>query len=164
MNLAHLHLMVNHLPVVGFLILLPLMLWALFSYREEVQRLVLVATVGIGLLALPAMLSGEGAEELIENQPGISETFIEEHEEAADLSLAAGLGTAGLGALALVFSFWRRRVPRWSLGVTLAAIVVTNISLAWTAYLGGQIRHPEIRPGAGATSRESQNQISSDEH
>lgn len=58
-----------------------------------------------------------------------------------------------LGIVSLV-GLWlsRKEVPRWFSTTTLVlALVVTGI-MAWTANLGGQINHPEIRPDAAVVA------------
>jgi len=96
-------------------------------------------------------LTGEPAEELVENLPGISETVMETHEEIA-LVATVVVGAFALVALYGLFAF-RHGV---SMGFTKLLLVLSLLPLAtmaYTAYLGGQIRHSEIRPDAvGAPS------------
>jgi hypothetical protein len=98
------------------------------------------------LTALPAFLTGEPAEDLIERMPGIEKPLIEQHEDAAGLALGSALA-AGLAAALVLFVSRKRSVPTWGL---LAAVLVSTLSTAsmvWTARIGGQIRHSEIRAG-----------------
>src|SRR5690606_11037962 len=80
----------------------------------------------------------------VENIVGVSEVQIEVHEEAGQL---AGYGVGALGLLALggLLVFRRRPVPR---PVVLGALVLTLGAVGYTANLGAQLRHPEIRDGA----------------
>ena len=79
---------------------------------------------------------------------GVSHRVIHAHEEWGEW---AALATGALAALALgVLLAWRRAV-RPALGaLTLAAVLPVMGALGWTAHLGGEIRHPEIRTGADA--------------
>ena len=147
MNAAHLHLMFNHVPVVGVMLLLPLLVWAVYRQSLELVRFALAAFVGIALAALAVYLTGEPAEEVVEHLPGVAGAAVEAHEGAAlvSLGLAAILGVLGLVGL------WRMRavatVPGGLAWASLAGAVVVALSMAWTANLGGLIRHPEAARG-----------------
>ena len=146
MNAAHLHLLLNHAPVIGTVFGILLLAVAVMRRSDELVR------VGLGFFALLAVitvvvyLTGGAAEELVENLPGISEALIERHEEsalAATIVLAVFGGAAAVGLVA----FRRKPLPR---PVGIVALVLSLISvgfMAWTANLGGQIRHTEIRAG-----------------
>lgn len=150
MNQAHLHLMLNHFPVIGAILCLLLLLFALMRKSDELKRASLGGLVIISLLTIPAFLTGEPAEELVENLPGVSHALIESHEEAA---LVAFIALGLTGALALVGLIWSRRrttLPTW---LMTAALLLTSVSLglmARTANLGGEIRHTEIRAASGS--------------
>src|SRR5262245_29704769 len=112
MNAAHLHLILNHAPVIGALFALPLVMWALYGRRLELVRLTLATFVGIAVASIVVYVTGEPAEHVVEHLPGVAEASVEAHEAAAAVSL--GLSTA-LGILG-VFGLWRlraaARVPR----------------------------------------------------
>lgn len=62
MNPAHLHLMLNHIPVLGTAFCMVLVGSALIQKSEELKRVSLGAFVIVALLAIPAYLTGEPAE------------------------------------------------------------------------------------------------------
>ena len=99
MNPAHLHLILNHVPVVGTLFGLALLGWGLLRKSEELTKTSLGILIIIALLAIPVYLTGEPAEEIVEHLPGVNEASIEQHEEAA---LVAFVGILIVGAAALV--------------------------------------------------------------
>jgi len=152
MNQAHLHLLFNHFPVIGTILCLLLLLFALMRKSDELKRASLGGLVLISLLTIPAFLTGEPAEELVENLPGVSHALIEAHEKAA---LVAFIALGITGALALVGLIWfrnRTTLPTWLIA---AALLLTSVSvglMARTGNLGGEIRHTEIRTGAAATT------------
>lgn len=151
MSWAHIHLALTHVPVIGLLIVLLLLVVARLRRSAELTR------VSYGLLVLLAVatvivyLTGEPAEELVENLPGFSETLVEQHEEAA-LIATIGMGVLGLVALVGLIRFRAPRIaPAWyDRGLLLLALLMGGV-MAWTANLGGQIRHSEIRADRGAT-------------
>lgn len=146
MNLAHLHLMLNHIPVLGIAFGLALVSLALLRKSEELKRISLGFLIVIALLASPAYLTGEPAEELVENLPGVSKSSIEQHEEAAQVAFAGVLivGAAALGGL--IFFRRRKLVPNWLSVIVLVLSLIVFALMARTANLGGFIRHAEIRP------------------
>jgi uncharacterized membrane protein len=150
-NPAHLHLMLNHLPVIGTAFGLGLVGWALLRRSEELKKISLGIFIIVALLAIPAYLTGEPAEELVENLPGVSKTSIEQHEEAAQVAFAGVLivGVAALGGLL----FFRRdkAIPNWLAIIVLVLSLIVFVLMARTANLGGLIRHTEIRPEVHAS-------------
>jgi hypothetical protein len=64
--------MLNHIPVLGIAFGLALVSLALLRKSEELKRISLGFLIVIALLASPAYLTGEPAEELVENLPGVS--------------------------------------------------------------------------------------------
>ncbi|MDP2479504.1 MAG: hypothetical protein Q8W51_07325 [Candidatus Palauibacterales bacterium] len=145
-NAAHLHIMLNHFPIVGVFAGTGLLtLWLLWR-KEGIAVAGLWTLVGSGLSAVPVYILGNEAEDVVENMPGITHAAIERHQEAALWVLIGLLVLAVLSAWIL----WRRRAGRVPRGPILAvwvlALVASGIT-AWAAELGGEIHHPEIRPG-----------------
>lgn len=157
MNVVHLHLLMNHLPVVGSLF--ALVLFAGTMYRRSVSpRFALWFLVGLGAAAVTVYLTGEPAAESVEKLVGITEQSIERHEEMAEL---ATIGAGILAALALIalLTFRRKEIPRWVGAAGLIGTILLSATMGWTANLGGQIRHSEIRgstPGTTAVYSERQ--------
>ena len=157
MNVVHLHLLMNHLPVVGSLF--ALMLFAGTMYRRSVSlRFALWFVVGLGAAAIAVYLTGEPTADSVEKLVGITEQSIERHEEMAKL---ATIGAGILAALALtaLLIFRRKEIPRWVGAAGLVGTVLLSATMGLTANLGGQIRHSEIRgstPPAAAVNGESE--------
>ena len=147
MSVLHLHLGLNHVPLIGLLMVVVILAVALWRNSNEMARLGLVFSVGLAAIAGVVFLTGEPAEEAVEHLAGISERAIHAHEEAAEAALIA-TSLAGIVSLLGLAIFWRRTLPRWMTGATLAVVLVAGAVTGWVANLGGQIRHTEI----GATS------------
>ena len=146
MNVVHLHLLMNHLPVLGSLF--ALLLFAGAMYRKSVSlRFALWFLVGVGAAAFAVYLTGEPAADSVEKLVGITEKSIERHEKMAEL---ATIGAGILAALAMIalFMFRRKEIPRWVAAAGLVGTVLLSATMGWTACLGGQIRHTEIRGGS----------------
>ena len=61
MNLAHLHLLLNHFPTIGFGIGIGLFFVSLFAKSEELKRASLVILFLIAVIAIPTYLTGAAA-------------------------------------------------------------------------------------------------------
>lgn len=144
MNAAHLHLMLNHFPVVGLLFAVAVLAWGVRRKNASLGKAGLVTVVAAALTALPAFLTGEPAEKIAESLPGVSHAVVERHAEAAKPALAVTL-VAGGAALAGLWLARGKAVASW-LAVSVLLIAVAAAALmARTANRGGQIRHTEVR-------------------
>jgi uncharacterized membrane protein len=155
MNAAWAHLVLNHVPILGVAFALPLLAVALFRRNETLLRAGWVALVVVALVAGPVYLAGEGAEEIVEDLPGVSHDAIEAHEEIA---LFALIGAVTLGVVSLAARVLSRRgpAPEWlRIGSLVLALVVAGIMTA-TADKGGRIRHPEAHDGIAADDAEDE--------
>jgi hypothetical protein len=150
-NWAHVHLMVNHFPVIGVLGAILLFLYALIKKSEELKIVSLGVFVIIALITIPVFFTGEAAENVVKKLPGVTETDIGRHEEFAEYSITVMeiLGAASL--LGLYFIFKSGTAPKWLLSIVILLSLLTAALIGFTANLGGQIRHTEIREGAGSS-------------
>ena len=149
MNQAHIHLIVNHVPIMGSLFAAVLLGAGVLQKNLSLTRAGLVAVLVAGLLCLPAQLTGAGAAAIVQNMPRVSRALIQNHSEAAEL----GFWALEIAAAAALFSLLllKNASPKAKL-LTLLTLVLTFISfgmLARAGNLGGQIRHTEIREGFG---------------
>lgn len=72
MDGAHFHLMLNHFPIIGMTFASPLLLLAWGTKSEDLIRVGLGLVSLTGLLAVATFLTGEPAEEVVENLPGVA--------------------------------------------------------------------------------------------
>ncbi len=147
-NWAHVHLIINHFPVVGVLGGILLLVYALIRKSEEVKMVSLGVFVLIALMAIAVFFTGQAAEETVKKLPGVTEGYIGRHEEMAEYALIL---MEILGVLALTGLVLLKRLGAIPKLVVLLALVMSLITAAvvgFTANLGGQIRHTEIREDA----------------
>lgn len=145
MNGAHIHLLLNHIPVLGVVFAAALTVAGLVRGSDDLKKAGVWAFLIAGLSALPAYFSGEGAEEIAERLPEVAESLIHEHEEAAEKALIGALllGAAALAALVHAFrtgTLAAKAAP----ALLLIALPVLGV-LSYAAHLGGLIRHTELR-------------------
>ena len=80
----HMHLLVNHAPILGAFFALALLLVS-FGYGQEVlRRTALVALVVVAVAGWAAKLTGDPAEDGVRGLPGVTRAAIHAHEEMAD--------------------------------------------------------------------------------
>ena len=146
---VHLHLLVNHAPLFGALFALALLAASFIWAPDVLRRTALVVLVGTAIAGFVSDQTGEPAEDAIRGFPGVKREVIHAHEEFGEKSwIASGIvGVLALGALVR----WRRApIPQGVAAAALVGAVVVSGMMAWTAQLGGRVRHTEIRPGATA--------------
>ncbi len=146
MDWIHLHLALNHVPVLGTLFVCLLLLTAAVRKEESLKRLSLWWTVALMFISIPLKFTGDFAAEKAGKEPWFIETLVQAHEQAADQA-TTGIFLMGIAAImALVIARKARPVATWSLMLTLVVGLLTFALMARAANLGGQIRHTEIRP------------------
>ncbi|MDX9857728.1 MAG: hypothetical protein RBT76_08070 [candidate division Zixibacteria bacterium] len=145
MNAAHLHLIFNHVPVIATLFGCGFLLVGLLARKDTLIRSAFVVFIVAAVTTVPAFVSGDGAEDLIERLPGIDEKYIHAHEEAGEKALVVMIAVGVLAGAGLwVFRFMNRLRITAAVIILLASIAAAGW-MAYTANLGGEIRHPEIR-------------------
>lgn len=146
-SLAHLHLLLNHLPVI--LTPLGLLLLAIAARRHDdsLSRVAFALLIGAAVTAVPTYFTGEDAEQAIKGMAGVTKAVIHEHE---DFGLYSALFLGALGLFA-IWALWRHRppvvLPSWVMRTALAASLAGSVLVGYTSLLGGEVRHTEIRPG-----------------
>ena len=145
MNASHWHLLLNHIPLIGIGFVILLMIIALIRKSSELINVSLIFTIIIALWAIPAYLTGEPAEEIVEDMPGISENMIHEHEEMAERAFIFIEVVGGIALIGLIGGRINKKLGYTLTVLTLVGLVVGGGLIAWTANLGGKIHHQEIR-------------------
>jgi uncharacterized membrane protein len=157
MNLPHIHLLLNHWPIIGAYVGLLLFLVAFFANSDDLKQASLAFFTLIALLAIPTYTSGDVANEVLKTSTALPKELINTHQGAALLSL---IFIEITGAVALIglwqFSRMSRPTPgpvaRWNFVLVLLLSVVTAGLMTVTGNTGGAIRHPEILSGQDAAS------------
>jgi uncharacterized membrane protein len=148
MTPVHIHLLLNHAPVIGIFVGIFVLVVGMVRRSDEIKRLSIWLFVLCALISIPVYVSGNNSEEAAEKLPGISEEILEQHEETAEISFVAVIGF-GILCLAGLFFFRRSSAfPQWFTTMLVILSLVVSVLFAYTANLGGQIRHSEIRSEA----------------
>ncbi|MBA5246228.1 hypothetical protein H1R16_11955 [Marnyiella aurantia] len=144
MNNTHLHLVVNHLPIIFPVVGIILLVIGIFTKTEVSKRNSYFIFILGALASIAAMATGEGAEEGVENLPGVAESLIETHEEAAELFAGLSYILGGISTVALFASF-RNYIFSKIMPFTVVLFALATLFFAQKAgTTGGEIRHTEI--------------------
>jgi uncharacterized membrane protein len=150
LNWTHIHLILNHVPVIGLAVPIGFLLTDWARKSRKLEWLSLQLFVVFALLTIPVYLTGSPASHHMREMPGISLETIHRHSSAADFAFYTmeGLGAFSLAALYKFRS--SAAVPPRLTGALLALALATLGLMIWTANLGGKIRHPEIGDASAA--------------
>ena len=151
MNLAHVHIVINHIPSLGMVVAACLLIFSLQKKNDGLKKISFQLLVAMSLMALPTFMTGSAAEAMIRNQSDATKGLIQAHENAAIWTLAL-ISITGTFAW---FGLWQyRRFSRPGIGNTAIVVILSLLTAAAilrTANMGGDITHTEIR-AAGAES------------
>lgn len=152
--MGHMHLVLNHAPVIGLFFSIALAGYAFYVKDNHVKRAALWAYVVLGVVTIFAYLTGEPAEEMVEHKPGVLKAMIETHETAAAV---AGI-FIGIIAILSAIELWHQKKgkhpnPKLMMGIVILSIIAT-LPITRAAYLGGLIGHEEIRPSRHGSQQE----------
>ena len=145
MNLAHLHLLLNHFPNVGLGIALGLLLAALLKKSEDLKQASLVAFFLLGLVAIPAYLTGSAAQVVLEDQPNVSQQVMAAHKDAALLALILMEITGLVAWIAL----WRFRRLHQTAVLVLAIVTFGLLGARNSIFLSASYLRSEPIAGSG---------------
>jgi|NOAtaT_5_FD_contig_31_7184605_length_2469_multi_7_in_0_out_0_2 uncharacterized membrane protein len=152
MDGLQLHLLTNHLPIVGTFAALLVVLVGMLRRSDAAISTGLIVYAVMALMAVPAYLSGEEAEERVEQISGINEGAIHEHEEMAEVTLWL---TVISGLLALGAVITHHRNMKISSKIALAFVIIAIAAFAQaalTGHEGGKIRRPDLGGAVPAAS------------
>lgn len=164
MTPVHIHLMLNHLPLFATLFAILLLAYALFRDVEPYRKLSYVILVLAGLATPVVFFSGGKSEDKVEHIAGVSESAIEEHEEAGESALAA-MSVVGVLAFLQLCLYLFPNLSRFRSKSALLILAVSAIAFGLVAHAaneGGKIRHghelgapaPTGTGGEGGTGEE----------
>lgn len=143
MNSGHIHLLLNHVPTIGFGIGLALFVTALLLKQSDLRRACFVIFFLAAAVTITTYVSGSDAREALKETPGISDPLMQVHESAALVALVFMEITGFLSWIGLWI--WDRpsRFSRLNVGFVLVFAVLAFVLMSRAAYIGGAIRHPE---------------------
>ena len=148
MNQTHIHLLITHLPIFGSILgglVLAHGLWTKSNQTKiAAYNIFIISAIGAGI----AYLTGEAAEETVENIQGIAKNIIDQHEDSAVFALVSLIILGFASIVGLFLTLQKSSLTSTTAIVTLFISLISFGVVARTGYLGGQIRHTEINNSA----------------
>lgn len=151
MNDAHLHMLVNHFPIIGSIFGLGILITGMILKNNSVKNTAYVLFIVAAVFAAFSMGTGEGAEEMVEDMPNIGKKIIHEHEEIAEKMALVLYLLAAISLTGLILNL--KNYSKAKL-ISYVATVVATVAVALSTQVGtsgGEIRHTEIRDDASNT-------------
>jgi magnesium-transporting ATPase (P-type) len=144
MNLTHIHLMINHVPILGSYLLFFVFGYAVILKKEQIFRQLLWSYVLIAIATVLVYLTGDPAADVIKKLPGMNTALIQNHEDIAFIALLIiiALGVASL--IGLKYFKKEAPLPAWFKYGFLVIAFASIVTITWAAQIGGMIHHPEI--------------------
>lgn len=148
MDWVHLHLALNHLPVVGVLFVFLLLALGVCRGSEELKRLALQLSAALFVIAMLVRFTGERAAENLppDSSAKQQQPLIQAHEDSADQAVTGMFLLAVFSVASLFCSRKTRLLPAWTMLGAMILCFAVVLLMARSANLGGRIAHPEIRP------------------
>ncbi|MDI9258333.1 DUF2231 domain-containing protein [Flavobacterium sedimenticola] len=148
MNEAHLHLLVNHFPIIGTIFGLGILIGGIIFKNNAVKNTAFIVLIVATLFGAASMATGEGAEELVEDMPTVGKSIIHEHEELAEKFIVVLYVTGAFALLSLLANIKKHSKANLLAWLTLLLSIVAVVLVKEVGTSGGEIRHTEIRADA----------------
>ncbi|MEO8338698.1 MAG: hypothetical protein ABI604_03150 [Nitrospirota bacterium] len=146
---AYLHLLINHLPIIGTGVGLLGLIVGLLLRHPLALIPALIILLFSGLSAWPVYVTGSSAYKPIHkiaDEAGVN--WLDEHMDRADNTVWVFYVMAGFAALSLTVPLkWPKSVKPLAILVLVSAIGSLGVG-GYIAQAGGRIRHTELRPPA----------------
>ena len=145
MDWIQLHLALNHVPVIGFPILVLLLVVGWWRKSNDIIRVALWAMALLAVAAIAIKFTGDFAFEQSPEQFTAVQDFVSRHEQAGDQVTTAVFFLGIAATLALFLARRGKSIRAWTLALVLFLGIVTVLLYVRSAHSGGQISHPELR-------------------
>lgn len=166
MNQAHLHMVFNHFPIIGLFFGIGILAFGIFKKHTILVNTAYVMFIFCMIMAKATMMTGEGAEEIVE-ELGISHDIIHNHEEVAETFMKVLYALGILSILGLVANFKKHAKASIVSYVVLVLAIGAAVLSKSVGTSGGEIRHTEIRENANinnASTESNEEELDNDDH
>lgn len=164
MNDAHLHMVVNHFPIIGTFFGIGILIAGMFLKNDSVKNTAYVLFVIASIFGALSMATGEGAEEIVEDFPNIGKAIIHEHEELAEKFIFVLYATGVIALISLGAAVKKFRMAKIFSFITLILALISGVLSIKVGTSGGEIRHTEIRENSAASAPLNENPAAAKEY
>jgi len=145
MDFTHVHLFLNHLPLIGTFFTLIFLIYFVYKNNIEAVKIFLYVFILLALITIPVVLTGDPAGETVKAIPGFNESVVDTHEDAGWISFYLMEVIGALAIVGLILIKKSGNIKSWFKYSFIILAVISIVSFGRTANLGGEIRHTEIR-------------------
>jgi uncharacterized membrane protein len=147
-------MVVNHFPIIGTILAIGILTAGLLNKNQSIINTAYVLFIIGAIFGILSMNTGEGAEEMVENMPGIGWEIIHDHEELAE-KMALLLNVLGLLSIIALYLNYKKNTKEKLVSLFILAIGIASLFVVQkVGTSGGEIRHTEIRASSQNTSAE----------
>jgi uncharacterized membrane protein len=157
MNDAHLHMVVNHFPIIGTFFGIGILIAGMLLKNDSVKNTAYVLFVIASIFGALSMATGEGAEEIVEDFPNIGKAIIHEHEELAEKFILVLYATGVFALISLGSAVKKFRMAKIFSFITLVLSLISGFIAINVGTSGGEIRHTEIREDSAVSGAVNEN-------
>lgn len=157
MNDAHLHMVVNHFPIIGTFFGIGILIAGMFLKNDSVKNTAYILFVIASIFGALSMATGEGAEEIVEDFPNIGKAIIHEHEELAEKFILVLYATGVFALISLGTAVKKFRMAKIFSFITLILALISGVLSIKVGTSGGEIRHTEIRENSAVSAPLNEN-------
>lgn len=147
MDELHLHLVVNHMPIIFPIVGIIILLIGILTKSEVTKRNSYIIFILGAITSIAAMGTGEGAEDSATKIAGLSENLIKKHEEVSEIFATLTYVLGAISLIALIASLKNSVISKYAPFVVGIFAVVALFFAQKAGTTGGEIRHTEIRTG-----------------
>ena len=157
MNDAHLHLLVNHFPIIGPILGLGILIVGIILKNNSVKNTAYSLFIVSAIFAAFSMGTGDGAEHAVNNLPGVTKELIHTHEGYAE-KLAILLYVLGIISIGGIYLSFKNHPKSKLVSYSILFVSIVGVFIAQkVGTSGGEVRHTEIRSNALQTVGATQN-------
>ena len=147
------HLFFNHVPLVGLVFGLVFLVAGLKWSSDAALRASLRIFVAMGVIVVLVAGSGLVSAHILADATWLDADALSRHRLAGIFTLAILVTLGGLSGAMLSSSRNTSTLPAWGRTAVLVLALVALGACLWTAYVGGRLRHSELRQTRSSLNR-----------
>jgi len=141
-------MVVNHFPIIGTIFGVGILIAGIVLKNNSARNIAYFLFIVSTIFAAISMNTGEGAEEIAEKLPGVTDQIIETHEEIAEKFSLIMYFLGSFSLIALLLAVFKKPQEKYVGYFTLLVAIIALYFAQQTGTTGGEIRHTEIRENA----------------
>ncbi|MFK7000993.1 hypothetical protein [Flavobacterium oreochromis] len=153
MNSAHLHLLINHFPIIGLFFGIIILIYGIFKRNHLVLNIAYMILIFSMVTGKLSMITGDKAEDFIEKMNNFSNNLIEIHEEKAEIFMKI---MYILGVTSIIGLIANNKKHSKTHLIAILILITGTIGIILSQPVGtsgGKIHHNEINENLSNTSK-----------